>query len=281
MIKKTAMIAGVLLGIGIIGSVFTFASANKMEDFEKEKTIKEDFDAIDIKAGNAKIEVLPTRDKEARVELSGKGSNIDFSANVEQSNLRVVVNDQQKKLIHFDFISSRLALNVYVPEKQYQALTIESDNGLVEASELQAKAIQIRTDNGAIQLQEMKSEKMNIGTSNGKILVKDSEAGAADAKANNGKISFDHVKGALSAEADNGSISLNTESLDRPLDFETDNGKINIKTENKPTNAIFDVKVDNGKVKLFGQSDWDTVIGNGAHMIKLTTNNGNITVEKI
>src|SRR5699024_11459964 len=113
----------------------------------------------------------------------------EFYDNVEQPTLRIVVNDQQKKLIHFDFISSRLALNVYVPEKQYQALTIESDNGLVEASELQAKAIQIRTDNGAIQLQEMKSEKMNIGTSNGKILVKDSEAGAADAKANNGKIS--------------------------------------------------------------------------------------------
>ena len=56
------------------------------------------------------------------------------------------------------------------------------------------------------------------------------------------------------------------------------NGKIEIKTDKKPTNAILDLKTDNGKVTVFGEENWDTVIGKGEHLIKLISKNGKISI---
>ncbi|WP_413377986.1 hypothetical protein [Alkalihalobacillus sp. 1P02AB] len=36
--------------------------------------------------------------------------------------------------------------------------------------------------------------------------------------------------------------------------METNNGRIHIKTEKEPTNATIDVKVDNGRIDVIGQS---------------------------
>ncbi|WP_442961150.1 hypothetical protein [Pseudogracilibacillus sp. SO30301A] len=58
----------------------------------------------------------------------------------------------------------------------------------------------------------------------------------------------------------------------------TDNGRIDVQSNKEPTNAILDLKTDNGKVRVFGESNWVTVIGNGENIIKLTTDNGSITI---
>jgi len=280
MIKKTAMVGLGLLLVGIAGSIFTFKSVNGAKEVTEEKVeIHDEFDEIEISANEARVEVLPTDDSKARVELTGGYSNYRLSADVDGSTLKVDVGHRQKKLFNFGFSSALLSLKVYVPEKEYQSLKIESGNGRVRADDLQAKVVHVETDNGHIKLNHMKSSEVTAEADNGTIDMENVEASTVTTRADNGKIMLDGVEGKLFGKTNNGSISLVTYDLDRVIDFETDNGKIKIQTEKEPTNAIIDAKVDNGKVTIFGESNWDTVIGDGDNLIKLTTNNGMITVK--
>ncbi|MGY0693418.1 DUF4097 family beta strand repeat-containing protein [Virgibacillus sp. FSP13] len=280
MIKKTAIVALILLLVGIVGSVFTFQSINKSEDVTEEKVIDGDFKQIKIITDEAKVEVLPTSDTEARVELSGKSSNYRLASGVEESTLKVDVGYKQKKLFNFDFTSSLLSLKVYVPKKVYDSIQIESDNERVKVDRLQAKQIHAKTDNGSIKLNDLESSKVTAEADNGTIDLNSVVADTVMTEVDNGKIILDQVDGKLSGKTNNGSISLITQNLDRPIDFETDNGKVKIQTEKEPTNVILDVKLDNGKADILGKTNWDTVIGDGKHLIKLTAKNGTITVTK-
>ncbi len=84
----------------------------------------------------------------------------------------------------------------------------------------------------------------------------------------------------LEGETHNGSITLETEELDRDIDFKTHNGKIKITTEKEPSDVQFNVSVDNGKVDILNKYDRDAVIGEGKNIIKLATHNGSISVTK-
>ncbi|HLR40510.1 MAG TPA: DUF4097 family beta strand repeat-containing protein [Virgibacillus sp.] len=280
MIRKTTTLAIVLLIVGVAGSIFTFKAANKTEDVTEEKVINDDFNNIEVTANEAEVEILPTSDSQAKVELSGKNSNYRLSTGVEGSTLKVDVAYKQKKLFNFDFTLASLSLKVYLPEKEYNSLQIESGNGRVRVDDLQAKVIHVKTDNGQIKLNHIGSSEVTAEADNGTIDMENVTATNVKVKADNGKIKLKDVEGNLSGTTNNGSISLVTRDLHRSIDFETDNGRINIQTEKKPTNAIIDAKVDNGKVTVFGESNWDTVIGEGENLIKLTTKNGTITVIK-
>lgn len=281
MIKKISIVALILLLVGIVGSIFTFKSINTAKDVTEEKVeIQDAFDEIEISSNEARVEVLPTSDSKATIELTGKHSNYRLSADVEASTLKVDVGYRQNKLFNFDFTSALLTLKVYVPEKLYQSLQIESGNGRVQVDDLQAKNVYVKTDNGHIKLNNLESSKVTAEADNGTIDLKNVASSAVNTRADNGKIHLDNVEGNLSGKTNNGSISLVTHDLDRAIDFETDNGKIKIQTEKDPTNVIFDIKLDNGKADIFGKTNWDTVIGDGEHLIKLTAGNGKITVTK-
>ena len=280
MIKKIAVVASILLLTGIVGSVFTFKSIYEAEDVTEEKVLHDDFNDIEVTTDNTKVEFLPSSDSEARVELSGKDSNYHLLADVEESTLKVDVVYKQRKLYNFDFTLGQSALKIYVPEKKYDSLQTSSDNGQIRVGDLQAKNIHLTTDNGRIQLNNIQSDEITTEADNGAIDLKAVAAADVKMKADNGKITLDDVEGKLSGKTNNGSISLITSYLDRPIDFETNNGKITIQTEAEPTNVIFDVKVNNGKIDIFGKKNWDTVVGDGEHLIKLTAENGMITVAK-
>lgn len=281
-VKSISVIALILLLVGIIGGVFTFNSGKQTEDWEMEEKVINNEEIMNIKvmADNTKVEILPSNDTSTKVEFSGDDSKYHLSTDVEGTTLSIDVEYRQRKFINLDFFSSLSSLTVYVPEKVYDSLQLESDNGRITAETLQAKDINVKTNNGSIILEDIKSSAIIGEADNGRIELKDINSSTIQVKSDNGKIILEHVEGDILGETSNGSITLVTQDLDRQIELETDNGKINIQTEKEPTNVIFDIKVDNGKVRMFGESNWDSVIGNGDNLIKLTTNNGGITVTK-
>lgn len=279
MFKRIIAIATLLLVVGIIGSIFTYKSVSKAEASIEEKIIQDEFDEIDIRVDEASVEVLPTEDSTAKIELTKKQSNYQLLADVEGSMLKVVVESKQKKLFNFGFTSPFLSLKVFVPEKDYVSLDVKSDNGHLQINALLVKDVEAETDNGRIKLSNMQSDKVIATANNGKIDLENVTAQLVNTKTNNGKIKLADVDGQLVGRTNNGSISLIAQEIDRPIDFATDNGKILIQTEHEPTNAILDIKIDNGKVDYFGESTWDTVIGDGEHVINLETKNGKITLK--
>ncbi|MBS4201884.1 DUF4097 family beta strand repeat protein [Bacillus sp. FJAT-49732] len=282
-IKIIATAALFLLLVGIVGSIATFKSMYQSEQISNEKIIEQDFSNIMIDSNNSKIEIYPSNDSKATVELSGKvAKNLKytFSADVKGDTLNVELKEKLRKLFNFDFFATSVTLKVYVPEKQYKSIESLSNNGYIKAEKLNTDEFIIETDNGRIQLKDINTSTISAKASNGMIDMNNIKATSVETKAANGKVNLNDVEGKIVVKVNNGRVSLTTNNLDRPIDIKSDNGEIIIKADKEPTNATIDVSVDNGIVDIFGQSNRNVVFGNGENMIKLVTHNGRITVNK-
>ncbi|OKL35457.1 DUF4097 family beta strand repeat-containing protein [Domibacillus mangrovi] len=301
--KKISLIALILLLVGAPGSLITFKKMNHSVSVLAEKAIADqNITRLSVTTDNAAIEIIPTNKQETTVQVSGtakKSSAYRFLADVEGTTLSVQLKERQTKLYNFDFISTSLLLKIYVPEKVYDSLIISSDNGRVKAENLRVKDVKARisngrvelrdikgstvtveTDNGRIQAENLDVKQVKAKTSNGRIDLKNVSSSAVLVKADNGKIALDDVDGKMVGEVKNGMISLMTNHLDRAIEFESDNGNIEIQTEKEPTNTAFDVSVDNGKIDILNGYRPNEIIGDGNHLIKLTTVNGKISIAK-
>lgn len=279
MIKKTSIVALVLLVLGIGGSMLTLDTQMAQSEMLEEKVVDtNDYHNIDIHTDNTEITILPTNDESTKVELFGNDTKYDLAANVEENTLKINVKTNRDKIFSFDIFPKEIKLTVYIPRIHYENISVKSSNGRIDVKEIEGTEIQLNTDNGNIQLNSVQSETVRLETNNGKVEMSDIVAKLLKIDSYNGKIKMKDIEGEIVGATSNGKISLQTNYLEQPIDLQSDNGKIEIESRNKPKHAILDLKTHNGKVTVFGESDWDTKIGNGENIIKITTTNGNITI---
>lgn len=254
--KKTFLAIIIILAI-IVALIIRLFIGGNTEKVESQKNFSE----VYIESENVKVEVLPTEDLTTVVELVGDDKNdYRLHAKMKGDTLLVEVKRKWFKFFNFGFFNGPITLKVYLPQKKYELIEAETDNGHIEVTKVNATNVQVDTDNGKIELYDLKTTNLHTKTDNGKIFMKD-------------------VEGEIIGKADNGRISLITESLDRNIDLKTDNGTIEIKTKEEPKNVQFDIEVDNGSVSVFGNAVYDTVIGNGDNLVRLKTDNGNIQIQ--
>lgn len=260
--KKLFVVAFVLIGIGIVGSLFTFTSYSETESVLEEAEFDSDkIEEIDLQTDNAKVEVLPIDSSSSKVKVISEGKDYRLSSNVKNNSLSIEMKHKRHRLFNLDFFGEGASLTVYVPEKQYKSINVKSNNGKIVVKDIEADDVAVDTDNGKIELQQVNTASIYAET-------------------NNGQISLNEVEGDLVGRTNNGGIYLKTTHIDRPIDLQTDNGRIEIKTEKEPKNVVYDVKTGNGKVTIFENSNWDTMIGNGEHLVKLRTANGRISISQ-
>lgn len=267
MIKKISIIALVLLLAGIVGSLLTFRSVNVLEPVSEEKVINnQNITAIDVDTDNSDVEIVPTKKSQTKIEVSGKTTGDykhELTAEVEGTILNIKLKDQRQKFFYFNFnaFAESFRLKIYLPEKEYASLKINSSNGRIHLEQLKVKDLFAESNNGRIELKKIASTSVNV-------------------KTDNGRITLDYVDGKIKGKSSNGRISVLTKDLDRPIELDTDNGRIEIQTEKEPTNTTFDVDTDNGSIDILDKYNGNAVIGNGENLIRLSTNNGSISVTK-
>lgn len=256
--KKIGLVfIGIL--VAILGlNIALNLTGNSNETFEIEGN---KFSSINVKTDNSKIEIQPTNSKEAKVELVGGSKNYKLDAKVKGKTLEVKIKRKWFARIGFNFSLKGQTLKLYLPEKSYSKVVLATDNGSIHVNDIVAEVFEGKTDNGRINLNNMISDSINVRTDNGRIEMAD-------------------VEGAIKGKTDNGSISLFTTTLDRPIDLKTDNGPVVIQTDSHPSNVTFDLRTDIGRVTVFGDSDYERVVGKGDNLIKIKTDNGSIKIEQ-
>lgn len=278
-IKRLSMIATGLLLIGIIGSLSTYQFISKPE-LLTEEIADDDFTDIEISANDGKIELIPTNEMTARIEVSGDDLKNNFSTAMTNSTLSITYQESSKKFYNLGFPSKSAAIKVYIPKKTYDIISVRAKNGRLMINEVEANEIDLCANNGAIDLQNIHADSLNIKANNGRITLKNMATDSVSIVSHNGKIELEEVIGSLSAKANNGSIKLITNTLDTPIDFSTHNGKIHIQTNEEPENAAIQAQAKNGGMKIFGQKKTHASFGAGENKIDLSANNGRIVVEK-
>jgi len=257
------------------------------------------FTDVDINVQHAALFVRPSFDTTTTVELIGSNEKFKLTAEVIGDTLVVRLKSLRQWLFMFNFNLNMKAitLNVSIPSKLYQSLVMKTDNGRIEATKILGKTVTANTDNGRIHLQEIAATSLTAETDNGRIVLEKIqaehirtktdngriemsyvEAESIGAESDNGRIEFEHVTGDVVGITDNGRIGLQTEDLNRNLDFKTDNGSILIETRNQPTNVSIHSKTGHGRVDIFGERNSRTVFGAGENSIRLKSDNGSITV---
>jgi DUF4097 and DUF4098 domain-containing protein YvlB len=261
-IKRIIMIACTLLLVGGIGSIISYRFYEPTTLAVTKELENTEITAIEIDMQNEKVEIIPTNDSVPKVELTGtEDSHSSTELVVEEVDdiLSIHTENEMGKWFSFNFFNSSRTLTVHLPEQEYQRLAVDISNGSLQAEDLMVKEVNVETKNGKVELSDIVSDSYQLRTYNGKI-------------------NLENVEGELAARANNGAISLVTNNLDRNINFETDNGRIKIQSAKEPTNAVIDTKVNNGRVNLFGDSDYNTIVGDGDNLVKLSTKNGSITV---
>ncbi len=259
-IKKISIIAVVLIAVGVIGTAISYRFTDTSAQFEEKTIDPESISTINIHADNADIEVKPNANgSEIQVELVSS-KNWKGDLNVELNGDDLTIETQEgNKFFNIDIFNQTPKLYVHLPEKEFQTLQIRSVNGRLDVHHVTAAELRAETDNGRINLSAVSADDVYVSSVNGKI-------------------NLNGVEGDIQGETDNGALYLKTTTIHRQIHMESINGKIEIESDEKPTNVLYDVRTTNGKVRIFGSSDWDIKVGDGDHQIKLTTVNGNIEV---
>ncbi|RUL47904.1 DUF4097 family beta strand repeat-containing protein [Lysinibacillus antri] len=241
-------------------SAVTFVNLFSMNSPE-EVVIQKEFTNAEIETNNADIILIPTKDQSARVELENGRNKYKIDAQVNGNTLEIDMERKFFRWFSIQFFSKTPILKVYLPESLAGTIQIESDNGTIKASGFETKEIIAETDNGEVILDNLKVQTLYVDSSNGELLL-------------------ENIEGKIVGETSNGDISVRTAALKQPIELETNNGTIYVQTENEPKDAFFDVKTGNGEVIIFGKRNPTTESGNSQTTIKLTSNNGDIIVEK-
>ena len=264
-----------LVGVGIV-LYLVYNSSPAQQEVLEEKSFTENIEEMEITVENSRVEIRLSEDETARIVMSG--NNDDFTLNTEAAGgLLAIEVEDSTPFFNFDFNHS-YTLQVYVPASGLDSLSADSNNGTIEVGEIRADELMLEADNGRITLDAVDSGRVEIETDNGQIELKDMEADIS-VRSSNGRILFSDISGKLEAKANNGRIELEADTLDFPVDFDTDNGRIEIRTRNEPANARIEARVDNGNIDVYGRENEETVFGSGEVLIRLSSNNGSITVE--
>lgn len=259
-IKRLSVIALLLLLVGVVGGLITYSSAMKQTEVKIEKIVEEEFTSVEIKSDNADVDLIPTDDSQAKVELVTNGADdrkSTFTSDVNGKILSVTIKDEWG--FRFGFYPASQHLKVFLPKKQYESLELVNGNGQVQVEHMKINHAQVTVINGEVKLNHLVTENIRVESGNGEIQLID-------------------VEGEIKGSTVNGEIDVVTKDLNRPLQLESTNGKIKILTEKEPTNARFDVSVVNGDINILNKYTGSTTIGKGGNLIKLKTINGEVSV---
>jgi hypothetical protein len=258
------------------------------------------FTKVSIEADFADLDIIPSPDDRAYVDMKDQLSNKLITMDIVGDTLKIVIKEK-KKWFAFGIIltfGNAPKVTIKLPKRMYDMIRIDNDNGVTRAEQLHAILMHIESDNGRIILTDSASTNLHVETDNGRITLKDVQCKTLTGETDNGRIELHHVQtesvkvktdngridiqevtGAIEAETDNGRIEAFIPIITKPISLETDNGSIQLYVKEKPDNATIQTKKDMGKSIIFGEKTKKVILGNGLLPISLKTDNGSITVE--
>ncbi|MDD6572230.1 MAG: DUF4097 family beta strand repeat-containing protein [Thermoflexaceae bacterium] len=250
-------VAGSMLGgKGIsINQNFKVIDSNDYIYFTYTNMKLDEFEAVDIDVSNTPVTFLPSEDGGYGVEVSYRIVN-ENDIRVEVDKQKLIVEAKEKMFwMSWDF--SFMAENenkeyiiVYLPEKEYKEITVDTSNAAVTLKKVTAPAIEIDTSNGSIEILDSDVQKLVADTSNASITMKESrlssERGEISLITSNGEIRVDFSENKekefkINADTSNADIYLNNQKLEKN-DYATREGAVSLKLDTSNSDIIMNFK---------------------------------------
>lgn len=254
---RTVVILLIAVALVIIGAlIFTAALFAVDFDFARLSNIKHetttytpvgDFESIIIEGVTDDVTFKPSADGISVV--CHENEKIKHSVTVEDSTLRITVNDERKWYDHISFFGSgEESITVYLPEGEYSSLSvdittgdvnvpggftfdtvkIDCTTGEVEYSADATTSLEIKATTGSIEVSDVKTGKMSLKVTTGDIEVNDVNVdGEIKIKHTTGEAELDSITcGSLVSEGATGDIVLERVIVENLLSVKTSTGDI-------------------------------------------------------
>ena len=255
--KKGWMIVAailVLVGLGVcLGGLALLGFDLKKLDTRQLETntyaVSETFDSINIHAETDKITFLPAEGKACRVECR-ESKKLTHEIGVEGGTLTVKTVDKQTWFSQIGFHVDSPSITVYLPEKDYRDLAIETDTGDIKIPEdFTFKTVQIKGDTSDVSCKASGADRMEIALSTGDIDLAGIETKALSLTVSTGRVSVESTacKGDVAIHVSTGKVKLDGLTC---KNLSTDGSTGDVTLKDTVASGAFRIQRSTGDVKF-------------------------------
>ncbi len=281
------IMALLLVAIGAI--LFTGAMTAYDWDFTQLSTVSYEkntyeasceFDRISIHVDTTKIELLPADDQRCSI-VCYESEKEKHTVSMQNGTLEIEVTDTRKWYEHIGISFGGPKMTVYLPQKQYASLLIETDTGDISIpKDFSFESIEIDGDTSDVDCFASVSGKMEIEVSTGRINIEGITAGQLDLTTSTGNIQSNSVtiKNDIELETDTGEILLKKTVASGKLSVESSTGDVRFEDSDAATIAV---ETDTGDVTgtLLSEKIFMTETSTGKIRVPKTTSGGKCEIK--
>lgn len=186
---------------------------------------------IDIDVANGQVKVLPWNERDVKIECEAKVYHADNQEEARKSFLQEVLFSIDSGKLRFSVQKKQLKVNatIYVPEAEYDKLSVRMFNGPINGEALQVKTVKLKSANGSITIDRLRSDEVEIETANGHIKLSGCYAKEVEAETINGLIEVTGQVEKLDVQSFNGNIVGDiSNSTPRSIMAKTKTGSIDL-----------------------------------------------------
>lgn len=276
LLKKIAILAFLSFLVGVGGLIFLFVRQQsfptQMQSVQESKSIDgSHVNRVEISAVTADVRVIKSNTEQINVKLHGETLHNQINLRVEKvgtDSVEIVVTETER--FPFVFGHRRLDLEVALPDKQYQQLTLRTNTGDIASDlTLQATQCEVRSDTGDILLNGYTGDQL-------------------EASSETGDVDLNRIKGGVNIRTSTGSVDqLELLELAKDVDIETSTGDVTVKLLSLPTGASLEMESDTGEVRAqLPNLTYDkqeekhikATIGNGGVNLKVQSATGDLLI---
>lgn len=253
-VAVSLIIVGMLIcSAALFSSDFDLKKINTYNMEQKTDTVSESFSSVQIKSNYYDVRLCVSEDGQCRI-VRPEDENIKFNIKVENSTLSVTFENNRKWYDHIgiNFGYPENTLTVYLPETEYEELSVSSSSGDIYADK------------------SVKFNKVKLESTSGDIDYYGNAATEAVFKSTSGDIEADGINGSV--------ISITTTSAEVSLSNVNADGAVTVSTTSGDVEAesvrcgIFSCSVTSGDIELA-----DLI---AAEKLTLSCNSGDVSLNK-
>ncbi len=256
--KRWLIAAACLMAVGLL--VFLGAMAVFKFDFTKlnteqytENTYEEEeaFDKISVDVSETQVVFAPSNDGKCRVNCYER-ERVKYSVSVEQGTLIIDEVDTRRWYEHIGIQFGGKKMTVYLPEKEYASLMIDTSTGDVDIpNDFTFESIDITGDTSDVTCRASASGDITVKVSTGDVRLTDVNCANFFGESTTGSITLKQVAASacIDMKSNTGDVELECCDIEQ-LFVETDTGMISLKQV--IASDCFHIKSDTGDVDFAG-----------------------------
>ena len=253
-VAAALILIGSMIFVGVMSLMeWNFMNLSTDKVVENEHEISADLKNIIINSTTSDIKILPSNDEKIRIKCR-ETKKLEHEVYAINDTLEIVLNDERKWYEHIQ-IGINLSIptvTVYLPQKEYDSLTVKSSASKVEVEKaLCFGNINIEVSTGDVDCDASVKESLKIKASTGDIDVENASVGSLELSASTGKITASKIdcEGDVNVSVSTGKVTLSDIRCNNLIST-GDTGDITLL--NVVAAEKFDINRSTGDVRLEG-----------------------------